>query len=169
MGRCILTLTRVILEGEYKDSYQLDEAKSGRLNLHLKWTPQPIFRDSWSIGGWNAKPPLQCMLLPVSEKRVCKKLLLFYSNSLIGIFVSVHSSAMLRNKSPNHSSLYVVLLAVLSLEELICSLFTVVNNEEISVELRIIVGKEVAFFFPAFFDLTTFNCIDACLEANMFL
>ncbi|KAJ8641266.1 hypothetical protein MRB53_017960 [Persea americana] len=46
MGRCILTLTRVILEGEYKDSYQLDEAKSGRLNLHLKWTPQPIFRDS---------------------------------------------------------------------------------------------------------------------------
>ncbi|RWR82535.1 synaptotagmin-5-like protein [Cinnamomum micranthum f. kanehirae] len=45
MGRCILTLTRVILEGEYKDSYKLDEAKSGRLNLHLKWTPQPIFRD----------------------------------------------------------------------------------------------------------------------------
>ncbi|KAJ9688763.1 hypothetical protein PVL29_014422 [Vitis rotundifolia] len=45
MGRCILTLTRVILEGEYKDTFQLDEAKSGRLNLHLKWMPQPIYRD----------------------------------------------------------------------------------------------------------------------------
>jgi hypothetical protein len=47
MGRCILTLTRVILEGEYKDCFQLDEAKSGRLNLHLKWSPQHIYRDSW--------------------------------------------------------------------------------------------------------------------------
>jgi hypothetical protein len=47
MGRCILTLTRVILEGEYKECFQLDEAKSGRLNLHLKWTPQHIYRDSW--------------------------------------------------------------------------------------------------------------------------
>ncbi|KAJ6922047.1 hypothetical protein NC652_015874 [Populus alba x Populus x berolinensis] len=46
MGRCILTLTRVILEGEYKDCFQLDEAKSGRLNLHLKWSPQHIYRDS---------------------------------------------------------------------------------------------------------------------------
>ncbi|XWS72988.1 hypothetical protein CRYUN_Cryun02cG0087100 [Craigia yunnanensis] len=46
MGRCILTLTRVILEGEYKDSLQLEGAKSGKLNLHLKWMPQPIFRDS---------------------------------------------------------------------------------------------------------------------------
>lgn len=46
MGRCILTLTRVILEGEYKDSLPLDGAKSGRLNIHLKWMPQPIFRDS---------------------------------------------------------------------------------------------------------------------------
>ncbi|GMN47291.1 hypothetical protein TIFTF001_016470 [Ficus carica] len=46
MGRCILTLTRVLLEGEYKDSFQLDEAKSGILNLHLKWMPQPILRDS---------------------------------------------------------------------------------------------------------------------------
>ncbi|GMY35793.1 synaptotagmin-5-like isoform X2 [Fagus crenata] len=46
MGRCILTLTRVILEGEYKESYQLDEAKSGKLNLHLKWMAQPIYRDS---------------------------------------------------------------------------------------------------------------------------
>ncbi|PRQ46286.1 putative C2 domain, synaptotagmin-like mitochondrial-lipid-binding domain-containing protein [Rosa chinensis] len=46
MGRCILTLTRVILEGEYKDSLPLDGAKSGKLNIHLKWMPQPIFRDS---------------------------------------------------------------------------------------------------------------------------
>ncbi|XP_023545859.1 synaptotagmin-5-like isoform X1 [Cucurbita pepo subsp. pepo] len=46
MGRCILTLTRVILEGEYKESFELDGAKSGRLNLHLKWMPQPIYRDT---------------------------------------------------------------------------------------------------------------------------
>ncbi|PPR99181.1 hypothetical protein GOBAR_AA21484 [Gossypium barbadense] len=46
MGRCILTLTRVILEGEYKDTLQVEGAKSGKLNLHLKWMPQPIFRDS---------------------------------------------------------------------------------------------------------------------------
>ncbi|PIN04625.1 hypothetical protein CDL12_22834 [Handroanthus impetiginosus] len=46
MGRCILTLTRVLLEGEYKDGFPLDGAKSGTLNLHLKWTPQPIYRDT---------------------------------------------------------------------------------------------------------------------------
>lgn len=46
MGRCILTLTRVILEGEYQDSFELDGAKSGKLNLYLKWMPQPIYRDS---------------------------------------------------------------------------------------------------------------------------
>ncbi|KAM0037000.1 putative C2 domain, synaptotagmin-like mitochondrial-lipid-binding domain, C2 domain superfamily [Helianthus debilis subsp. tardiflorus] len=46
MGRCILTLTRVILEGEYKDCFPLDGAKSGKLNLNLKWMPQPIYRDS---------------------------------------------------------------------------------------------------------------------------
>lgn len=46
MGRCIMTLTRVILEGEYEDSFPLDGAKSGRLNLRLKWSPQPIYRDS---------------------------------------------------------------------------------------------------------------------------
>ncbi|CAH9083971.1 unnamed protein product [Cuscuta epithymum] len=46
MGRCILTLTRVIMEGEYKESYDLDGTKSGKLNLHLKWTPQPIYRDT---------------------------------------------------------------------------------------------------------------------------
>ncbi|KAG2718871.1 hypothetical protein I3760_03G240500 [Carya illinoinensis] len=46
MGRCILTLTRVILEREYRECFQLDEAKSGKLNLHLKWMPQPVYRDS---------------------------------------------------------------------------------------------------------------------------
>ncbi|XP_027177256.1 synaptotagmin-5 [Coffea eugenioides] len=45
MGRCILTLTRVLLESEYKESFELEGAKSGKLNLHLKWTAQPIFRD----------------------------------------------------------------------------------------------------------------------------
>ncbi|CAN4094602.1 unnamed protein product [Withania somnifera] len=45
MGKCILTLTRVLMEGEYKDTYELAEAKSGKLNLHLKWNPQPIYRD----------------------------------------------------------------------------------------------------------------------------
>lgn len=46
MGGCILTLTRVLMEGEYSDAIPLDGAKSGTLNLHLKWTPQPIYRDS---------------------------------------------------------------------------------------------------------------------------
>lgn len=45
MGRCILTLTRVILEGEYTDSFPLDGAKSGKISLNLKWIPQPIYRD----------------------------------------------------------------------------------------------------------------------------
>ncbi|GFP83597.1 synaptotagmin-5 [Phtheirospermum japonicum] len=46
MGKCILTLTKVLLEGEYKDSFPLDGVKSGTINLHLKWNPQPIYRDS---------------------------------------------------------------------------------------------------------------------------
>ncbi|XP_076905669.1 synaptotagmin-5-like [Bidens hawaiensis] len=46
MGRCILTLTRVILEGEYKESFQIEEAKSGKLTLNLKWLAQPIYRKS---------------------------------------------------------------------------------------------------------------------------
>ncbi|KAH9610784.1 hypothetical protein KSS87_002575 [Heliosperma pusillum] len=45
MGRCIMTLTKVILEGEYKDGIPLDGAKSGILNLSLKWAPQPVYRD----------------------------------------------------------------------------------------------------------------------------
>ncbi|KAH7671919.1 Enolase-like N-terminal protein [Dioscorea alata] len=45
IGKCIMTLTRVILEGEFTDSFILDGAKSGKLNLHLKWVPQPIYRN----------------------------------------------------------------------------------------------------------------------------
>lgn len=45
IGRCILTLTRVLLEGEFQDTFVLQGAKSGMLNLHIKWTPQPIYRD----------------------------------------------------------------------------------------------------------------------------
>ncbi|XP_066398160.1 synaptotagmin-5-like isoform X1 [Miscanthus floridulus] len=45
IGRCILTLTRVILEGEFQDAFVLQGVKSGKLNLHFKWTPQPIYRD----------------------------------------------------------------------------------------------------------------------------
>ncbi|XP_065849663.1 synaptotagmin-5-like [Euphorbia lathyris] len=46
MGRCILTLTKVIVEGEYKDKFEVEGAKSGSLYLSLKWIPQPIYRDS---------------------------------------------------------------------------------------------------------------------------
>jgi len=49
MGRCILTLTKVLLEEEYKESFNLEGAKSGKLNLHLKWSPQPIMRDSREV------------------------------------------------------------------------------------------------------------------------
>nr|GLL37863.1 synaptotagmin-4-like [Ipomoea trifida] len=45
IGRCIMTLTRVILECEFTDSFPVDGTKSAKLNLHLKWTPQPILRD----------------------------------------------------------------------------------------------------------------------------
>lgn len=45
IGRCILTFTKVILEGEFQDTFVLQGAKSGKLNLHFKWTPQPIYRD----------------------------------------------------------------------------------------------------------------------------
>ncbi|XP_039132005.1 synaptotagmin-5-like [Dioscorea cayenensis subsp. rotundata] len=45
IGKCIMTLTRVILEGEFTDSFILDGAKSGKLNLHLKWLPQLIYRN----------------------------------------------------------------------------------------------------------------------------
>ncbi|KAI3888070.1 hypothetical protein MKX03_017572 [Papaver bracteatum] len=46
MGRCILTLTRVILEGQYTDSFHVEGTECGKLNLHLKWTAQPVYRNS---------------------------------------------------------------------------------------------------------------------------
>ncbi|KAL8162017.1 hypothetical protein V2J09_013506 [Rumex salicifolius] len=46
MGRCIMTLTRVLTEGDIYDIFPLDGTKSGRLSLHLKWSPKPILRDS---------------------------------------------------------------------------------------------------------------------------
>ncbi|KAK9070167.1 hypothetical protein SSX86_010567 [Deinandra increscens subsp. villosa] len=45
MGKCIMTLTRVILEGEFTETFDLDGCKAGKLTLHLKWTPQTIVRD----------------------------------------------------------------------------------------------------------------------------
>ncbi|CAL0305722.1 unnamed protein product [Lupinus luteus] len=45
IGRVILTLTKVILEGEYQESFPLEGAKSGKIDLYLKWTPQHKYRD----------------------------------------------------------------------------------------------------------------------------
>jgi len=45
MGKVIMTLTKVILEGEYDETYILDDAKSGKINLHLRWTPQHKYRE----------------------------------------------------------------------------------------------------------------------------
>ncbi|KAL6534113.1 Synaptotagmin-5 [Orobanche hederae] len=45
MGRCAMTLSRAILEGEFTDSFSIDGAKSGKLNLHLKWTSQTIIKE----------------------------------------------------------------------------------------------------------------------------
>ncbi|KAL3838580.1 hypothetical protein ACJIZ3_023171 [Penstemon smallii] len=45
MGRCTMTLTRAILEGEFTDTFHIDGTKSGKLSLHLKWTPQTIIKD----------------------------------------------------------------------------------------------------------------------------
>ncbi|GER42606.1 calcium-dependent lipid-binding family protein [Striga asiatica] len=40
MSRCIMTLTRAILEGEFTISFLIDGTDSGRLNLSIKWTRQ---------------------------------------------------------------------------------------------------------------------------------
>lgn len=42
MGKLALTLTQVLHEGEYDGDFPLDGVQSGRIFLHLKWTPQPI-------------------------------------------------------------------------------------------------------------------------------
>ncbi|KAL8063049.1 hypothetical protein ABFX02_01G002600 [Erythranthe guttata] len=44
MGRCIMTLTRAILEGEFTDIFHIDGTTKGKLNLHLKWTSQAIIK-----------------------------------------------------------------------------------------------------------------------------
>lgn len=41
-----MTLTRVLMEGEYQDCYALDIAKSGRIYLSLKWVAQHKVRDT---------------------------------------------------------------------------------------------------------------------------
>lgn len=46
IGRVIMTLTRVMIEGEFQDCYELDGAKSGKLCIHLKWTPRLKLRDA---------------------------------------------------------------------------------------------------------------------------
>ncbi|KAI5355134.1 hypothetical protein L3X38_008029 [Prunus dulcis] len=46
IGRVIMTLTRVLMEGEYQDCYALDIAKSGRIYLNLKWVAQHKVRDT---------------------------------------------------------------------------------------------------------------------------
>ncbi|XP_004291438.1 PREDICTED: synaptotagmin-4-like [Fragaria vesca subsp. vesca] len=46
IGRVIMTLTRVLMEGEYQESYNIDLAKSGRITLSFKWVPQHKVRDS---------------------------------------------------------------------------------------------------------------------------
>ncbi|KAK3211879.1 hypothetical protein Dsin_016585 [Dipteronia sinensis] len=45
MGRCIMTLSRVILEGEIQDCFPVVGTKSGKLYLNLKWTAQTVFRN----------------------------------------------------------------------------------------------------------------------------
>jgi hypothetical protein len=46
IGRVIVTLTRAILEGEFQDTFHIDGAKSGKLQLNLKWVPQNKLRES---------------------------------------------------------------------------------------------------------------------------
>ncbi|GLT85304.1 hypothetical protein SLE2022_034970 [Rubroshorea leprosula] len=45
IGKCIMTLTRVLIEGEVQDNFSLDGTQSGRIFLHIKWTPQLVFRE----------------------------------------------------------------------------------------------------------------------------
>lgn len=41
-----MTLSRVILEGEVQECFQIVGTKSGRLYLHLKWSSQTVARNS---------------------------------------------------------------------------------------------------------------------------
>ncbi|XAR69393.1 hypothetical protein NMG60_11000946 [Bertholletia excelsa] len=46
IGQCVMTLTRAMLEREFRDTFHIEGTKSGKLLLYVKWTPQPIFRDN---------------------------------------------------------------------------------------------------------------------------
>ncbi|XP_050364254.1 synaptotagmin-4-like [Argentina anserina] len=46
IGRVIMTLTRVLMEGEYQDCFPIDIAKSGRITMSLKWVAQHKVRDT---------------------------------------------------------------------------------------------------------------------------
>ncbi|KAI4337298.1 hypothetical protein L6164_015731 [Bauhinia variegata] len=46
IGRVLVTLTRVLIEGEVQGTFPIDGSKSGTLTFHLKWTPQHKYRDS---------------------------------------------------------------------------------------------------------------------------
>ncbi|KAL1532662.1 Synaptotagmin-5 [Salvia divinorum] len=45
MGRCIMTLTRAILDGELTDDFHLDGTESGKVKLHIKWTSRSIVKE----------------------------------------------------------------------------------------------------------------------------
>ncbi|BBN13316.1 hypothetical protein MPTK1_6g02520 [Marchantia polymorpha subsp. ruderalis] len=42
LGKCATTLTKTIYMGEYNAEFKLDGVSSGKLFLHMKWTPQPF-------------------------------------------------------------------------------------------------------------------------------
>ncbi|KAI4316348.1 hypothetical protein L6164_024336 [Bauhinia variegata] len=46
IGRVIMTLTKVLLEREVQETFPIDGSETGKLNLHLKWTPQHMYRNS---------------------------------------------------------------------------------------------------------------------------
>lgn len=45
MGRCIMTLTRAILDGELRDDFDIDGTERGRISLYLKWTSKTIVKE----------------------------------------------------------------------------------------------------------------------------
>ncbi|XP_057799976.1 synaptotagmin-4-like [Salvia miltiorrhiza] len=45
MGKCIMTLTRAILDGEITNDFHLDGTESGKVKLHIKWTSQSIIKE----------------------------------------------------------------------------------------------------------------------------
>ncbi|XP_054792574.1 synaptotagmin-4-like isoform X1 [Prosopis cineraria] len=45
IGRVILTFTRIILKGEFQDTFALNGSPSGKITLHFRWKPQHKKRD----------------------------------------------------------------------------------------------------------------------------